>query len=1347
MKFPNEDSFHADGLTGKEVLSLLEELLHAHCSGQIGVEVPNSVNSGSIGLYKSAFQKAVRLDHPKYAKRALTRLYAISPSHAWQAVKRGAVEDVGIANLTLTATVVAAQTNQIKVPGLELAVMCKLADFMCAEIKDRTPIDLTAWATLDPLLASYRYQAESALVDGLSKPSEHAAWYSDPKRLVSQRLIHGILLAGGKVPEALEWPQYPLHDNLGALKNTALTMGSTPLLQVVLAHGATNGVYRVLAAYPLAYQMVWKGGLQMMQKKGAGKDTPIIGGWPAPTFDGTTTLGNKAIKLLLEHSLPIREFFKPLKMPLVQQGKILNVAIYRAESRHGRWELDYPGAEDIATFASHAHLQAEGLPADLCEPLLELVDQHISSIHYARQEVIANSILPKGDDTHIEQPGHWKNVQQTSVPTVASTGMEAVSKALDPNEVWFAMKGLEDWMAEMRGICKQAVHKAYQQVKNEFDKAEWQPSPGSYDDEPEIAVGLDGPFAKISWRLKGQEKHTKWLQAPEMGVPMVSVQLIARACCPPGQATASDLHAIREMMLKAATDRMMQLFDSVMYAAKIAIHGHAAFDQHDIWPVYQQQVKGGIVYVLGFKDGFGKPQLDWWPMLREWNNPTHKKEAQLYALRDLKLNSMLGKILLVAHGKSKNLMVPTKVLFTSTGNLTHYTVPDLTSTFIAEKMGVVSDALTKVGYSAAEMAAAMKPLQQAFVHAGGVLHPEDLKPLMQPPGQLLQVSDEIEVDYSAAEQAYYIAYKGKDVKLPLHVMQDQEAYQAWLSAAGQELHHIGPHAIKQVMDAHGKTIGHAFKQLSVAQGQFKSAIAKTMIPIVHDGEAKLFSAPKSMIEKIKNVVGSFSIGVDKGKLPEIKQLTPEQAAKTKPTAGLMKKNQPGQMVEIKFVKGHMKGQKQMVPVAKANALVGSGQAELMTTGQFLETQYVSGEKQVVFIKEEGHFGIDPGVESWTPLPLEWGKVKLDTKEIIAETIIPYEELEDTVIDVDYHHPGAQWVIQLVLGKKILGKHAIPKEAIHDGLGVVKGHVMEMANKWKEPAYKIGLAMHNQSQGKPYGFPHPHAYDVLLGGPSGHDLVLQEAAAKAIDELMHSGGFLTPAHEDAFLKKIIAEPTILQVGKTVSMKGKGPNIQQLPKNPPHMHIEVSGDDGPLTMQDMAEIVKKVKEAAKAKPPGGTMLLPPGMASKIALDLESKKPGAIPGGKALQYPSSQQMTLFGMPVVEDPSLDPDQILVFKGQVHDSLMFEVKTDKLMQVVEEGSLETTLKVKQKVGVHNTSMLKQAKITITDQVVSNLAGQLKAPAQMIVDSIQTMIEAKKKLPREPMKATFSLKIPGPSKK
>jgi hypothetical protein len=324
-------------------------------------------------LCASAMQKAIRRGDAAIARRAGHQLYTLDRARLWRRLAVVALEDIGIADATVAAELVATSTMPAArrllggdIPALDIALARA-----CAAAKDRTGDHLASIVGREPIPSMDRVALRTASPNALIAmiASSDLPW---------ERRLRAAIVASGRAEDSM----HP--GAIGGVFDVLHELGvSCQLLVACEAYAA-----RQRDALPVFVPFA-----AMLAKTDApgcnrvvAHDLPkseMIGGWPAYAFDPLwTRTGKRAVDLWLRSYLA-----KPQWLP-----RQVAACLWNAESATCDRTLSWPLGDTIRARAYAADLSYRGLPVERHAELAQWIDRERPALIAARQAAFDSAV-------------------------------------------------------------------------------------------------------------------------------------------------------------------------------------------------------------------------------------------------------------------------------------------------------------------------------------------------------------------------------------------------------------------------------------------------------------------------------------------------------------------------------------------------------------------------------------------------------------------------------------------------------------------------------------------------------------------------------------------------------------------------------------------------------------------------------------------------------------------------------------------------------------------------------------------------------------------------------------------
>jgi hypothetical protein len=246
-------------------------------------------------IARSCLQKAVRRAEPELAQRALANLFQHDRRATWRHLTIIALEDVGVANVDILTTIVAAQRNRLwrNQQGGDWPVMVELVRQMAASEHCQAACDLLLRALNDPQLDVHRAAASEMDAPHLAQMLWHAPGAIETTAIAAMAL-------GGGLAEGQQF------NDPGAVFDILAEAGRSS--HVVETCRAAWKLSRNPMA--LLLPIVWDRWTENADHRVINDELPsvqVLHGVPGYTLDQFTRVGNAISRDLLREDSGLRE--------------------------------------------------------------------------------------------------------------------------------------------------------------------------------------------------------------------------------------------------------------------------------------------------------------------------------------------------------------------------------------------------------------------------------------------------------------------------------------------------------------------------------------------------------------------------------------------------------------------------------------------------------------------------------------------------------------------------------------------------------------------------------------------------------------------------------------------------------------------------------------------------------------------------------------------------------------------------------------------------------------------------------------------------------------------------------
>lgn len=327
-------------------------------------------------LAASALQKAIRRGDRRTARTAVQILIERAPDRLWRRLVVIALEDIGIADLSLVAAVlwVSGRAAWRRQQGGEGRVAAALVDAMCRATKCRDGCDILVVADLHPALARLR-QTLIEFDDG-----ELASMVANPGQSLAGRVLAAWLLAGTERFPAAQIA--PRRGSIRALLDVYAHLGIPADVLEISASGAA----RTLEAHPVALPLVWAqaaaaNGFEIVDEQAS--SAGLVAGWPTEVVDMHTRPGRRALSLFVAgDNTGLNRVLDGVRPGL--RDEIVGTAAFRVEGAVVDRRLTYRGSDQILKDSEVAHLTWAGGTQEMAAELLDRVRRDLPRLHDCR---------------------------------------------------------------------------------------------------------------------------------------------------------------------------------------------------------------------------------------------------------------------------------------------------------------------------------------------------------------------------------------------------------------------------------------------------------------------------------------------------------------------------------------------------------------------------------------------------------------------------------------------------------------------------------------------------------------------------------------------------------------------------------------------------------------------------------------------------------------------------------------------------------------------------------------------------------------------------------------------------
>lgn len=334
---------------------------------------PEPFPHADVYLLSSTMQKAIRRGDLAIARRAAHQLYTLDRQRLWRRIAVIALEDIGIADITVAAELVAISTLTAarRVLGGDISALNIALARACAAAKDRTGDHLGSILNREPIdnmdRLTLRHASPHALLAMIA--ASDLPW--------TRRLRAAALMSGRS-----DNPLQPVAANIEAVFDVLHELGAPPLLITTCAAYAARQRDALPIFVPFAFCLRAIGCSEIPRDpKTVSHDLPateMIGELPSYSFDPLhTRLGRRATDLWLRSYM--------MKQPWLPRQ--VAAALWNAESAACDRTFDWHMNDHIRERAYTADLIARGLPLERHADLMDWVTRERPALIAARTAV------------------------------------------------------------------------------------------------------------------------------------------------------------------------------------------------------------------------------------------------------------------------------------------------------------------------------------------------------------------------------------------------------------------------------------------------------------------------------------------------------------------------------------------------------------------------------------------------------------------------------------------------------------------------------------------------------------------------------------------------------------------------------------------------------------------------------------------------------------------------------------------------------------------------------------------------------------------------------------------------
>jgi len=378
-----------DGTAWGDTVADVERTISAWIADAVAAYEPEVVEPAGTDtdakwLASSGLQKAIRRGLPDTAKVMAETLRRVDPDYFWRRGRVIVLEDIGVANLPLTAAFlwVAGKVQWRRRVATDRAWMQWFVDQMANSVKDRSADDLNLVGTADPTFApharaiafSSAHEQHQTLAHSTSLREQVAAVQALSGRYPVDQLIGG---TDTKIPGSMDGLCDALRDILGV----------PAIVELIVRAGR-----RQYTPFHLTLPLVWSlaATSPVVCVRARSLETPFCGAWPTPALDIHTASGKKAIAYHAKACGELRDFLET-HLPEPQRRNALGAAIFRAEGVMCDRRIQFEGAADIEETAGRNLMAGQGNPPDHLDRVDNLVRRHLDGLNGIRRRILARN--------------------------------------------------------------------------------------------------------------------------------------------------------------------------------------------------------------------------------------------------------------------------------------------------------------------------------------------------------------------------------------------------------------------------------------------------------------------------------------------------------------------------------------------------------------------------------------------------------------------------------------------------------------------------------------------------------------------------------------------------------------------------------------------------------------------------------------------------------------------------------------------------------------------------------------------------------------------------------------------
>lgn len=330
-------------------------------------------------LLGSSLQKCIRRGLSVEATDVAIALHTCDREYAWRRLRIIALEDVGLGDIEMVASVMAvAGKRQLRGLLGDLWLFVAFVQSLAVAVKDRTACDLLCWIELSPDVARFRNKllTEQGRWESLALDGDAAMW----QRVVSLQLISGFTVKTQTGYRAIS------KANTDALWRVVEQLRMHPM--VAFATLKATGTESLNVALPFAYLVREAASVRpICSRELEAQNALRIGGLIAPAYCMHTRLGLRALRLFLQKELGIRR--ELIRAGATNMVRALGFLLFQVESGMLDRVEDYAPA--IRIEAERAELAHFGITGDEAGAALRMMlKERLPQLNKARKAVWAD---------------------------------------------------------------------------------------------------------------------------------------------------------------------------------------------------------------------------------------------------------------------------------------------------------------------------------------------------------------------------------------------------------------------------------------------------------------------------------------------------------------------------------------------------------------------------------------------------------------------------------------------------------------------------------------------------------------------------------------------------------------------------------------------------------------------------------------------------------------------------------------------------------------------------------------------------------------------------------------------